>query len=97
MPRRSAFSWHLTGVQDKRPRLGELAEAHDVPLSEVCYVGDDLVDLSCLQSVGFPVAVSNARDEVKSVASYVTERAGGDGAFREIAEHISAPEESGKA
>ena len=33
---------------------------------EVCYIGDDLPDIPVLLNVGFPVAVANARDELKS-------------------------------
>lgn len=78
----------LTGVRDKKPRLLELTREVGVSLEEVSYLGDDLVDIACLQAVGFPVAVANARDEVKDVAKMVTAAEGGRGAFRETAEHI---------
>jgi 3-deoxy-D-manno-octulosonate 8-phosphate phosphatase (KDO 8-P phosphatase) len=55
---------------------------------EVCYVGDDIVDLGVLQRVGVAVGVANAIDEVKAVADYVTERAGGYGAVREVIDLI---------
>lgn len=55
---------------------------------EVCYVGDDVVDLCLLKRAGLAVAVANAIPEVKSLAHYVTERRGGHGAVREIATMI---------
>ncbi|MBI1883884.1 MAG: HAD hydrolase family protein [Chlamydiae bacterium] len=55
---------------------------------EVCYVGDDLIDISILKRVGFSVAVQNAVSEVKRVASYVTQSCGGRGAVREVVEKI---------
>ena len=55
---------------------------------EVAYVGDDLPDMAVLRRVGLAVAVANAAAEVKRIAHYVTSRAGGDGAVREVIELI---------
>ena len=52
---------------------------------EVCFVGDDLVDLGVLKRAGFSVVVANGIDEAKSVAHYVTKAKGGEGAVREVA------------
>jgi 3-deoxy-D-manno-octulosonate 8-phosphate phosphatase (KDO 8-P phosphatase) len=54
----------------------------------VCYVGDDVVDLGPLQRAGVAVAVANAVREVKAVAHFVTQAAGGHGAVREVIEMI---------
>jgi len=54
--------------------------------SRVCCVGDDLPDLPLLRNCGYPVAVANAVDEVKTHAAHVTRRAGGSGAVREVVE-----------
>ncbi len=53
---------------------------------QVCYAGDDLVDLGPMRRAGVSVAVTNAVAEVKARAHYVTRARGGDGAVREIAE-----------
>lgn len=55
---------------------------------EVCFVGDDLVDLSVMRKAGVPVATHNACFEVKHAAIYVTQRDGGRGAVREVVELI---------
>ena len=55
---------------------------------EVCYIGDDIVDLGALQQAGVAVAVANAVAEVRAVADYVTRRRGGHGAVREVVELI---------
>jgi 3-deoxy-D-manno-octulosonate 8-phosphate phosphatase (KDO 8-P phosphatase) len=55
---------------------------------EVCYIGDDLVDIPILKRVGFPVAVLNAVSEVKQCVKYVTKLQGGRGAVREVIEKI---------
>ncbi len=55
---------------------------------EVCYVGDDLVDLPPLRRAGFSVAVADGVDEVREAADYVTQKKGGEGAVREVCELI---------
>lgn len=53
---------------------------------EMLFIGDDLPDVPVLRRVGLPVAVANARPEVKAVCQYVTEASGGHGAVREVVE-----------
>ncbi len=51
---------------------------------DICYVGDDIVDLGALKRAGAAVAVANAIDEAKAMADYVTQAEGGQGAVREV-------------
>jgi 3-deoxy-D-manno-octulosonate 8-phosphate phosphatase (KDO 8-P phosphatase) len=76
------------GIMPKTKILKEIMSDNDITEEEMCYVGDDLVDLGMMKSVGFPVAVANAVQEIKDAASYVTEKEGGRGAVRETAELI---------
>ena len=78
----------LQDCHDKLPALKKLLEEVGVPAQNVAYVGDDLMDLPPMRCVGFAVAVANAVDEVKACADYVTARAGGAGAVREVIEYI---------
>lgn len=55
-----------------------------VEWDEVCYVGDDIVDLGVLRRVGLAVSVANGIEEAKRQAHYVTKAKGGHGAVREI-------------
>jgi len=55
---------------------------------EVCYIGDDLMDLSVIEHVGFGVTVPHALDQIKKKSDYVTTKEGGFGAVREICEMI---------
>jgi 3-deoxy-D-manno-octulosonate 8-phosphate phosphatase (KDO 8-P phosphatase) len=63
-------------------------EAERLTDEEVCYVGDDVVDIPLLRRVGLAVAVSDAVEEAKRFSHYVTCREGGRGAVREIIELI---------
>jgi 3-deoxy-D-manno-octulosonate 8-phosphate phosphatase (KDO 8-P phosphatase) len=55
---------------------------------EVCYMGDDIVDLGVLNRVGVAVAVADAVAEARAAADYVTSADGGYGAVREVVELI---------
>ena len=52
----------------------------------MAYIGDDLTDVVVMRRVGLAIATANARPEVKRIAHYVTEHAGGQGAVREVCE-----------
>lgn len=71
---------------DKGAALQGLLRKTQIPPEEVCYVGDDLVDLPVFSRVGFAVAVPNGVPEVCRQAHYVTSRSGGQGAVREVCE-----------
>jgi 3-deoxy-D-manno-octulosonate 8-phosphate phosphatase (KDO 8-P phosphatase) len=75
-------------VSPKTSVLDKILDKYKVKTDELCFVGDDLVDLCLMKRVGFPVAVANGCPEVKKVALYVTSREGGRGAVRELAELI---------
>ena len=55
---------------------------------DVCYVGDDVVDIGVLDRVGLAVAPGDGVAEAKAAADYVTKAGGGNGAIREIVEMI---------
>jgi 3-deoxy-D-manno-octulosonate 8-phosphate phosphatase (KDO 8-P phosphatase) len=66
----------------------KILKDYRVKHSEICFVGDDLVDICILKKAGLPIAVSNACQEVKEISLYITKRKGGRGAVREVAELI---------
>jgi 3-deoxy-D-manno-octulosonate 8-phosphate phosphatase (KDO 8-P phosphatase) len=76
---------------DKLSKTGaveKLLAREKLDWSEVCFVGDDVVDLGPLARAGFGVAVADARPEAKAAADFVTRTAGGRGAVREAVEMI---------
>ncbi|HLS28143.1 MAG TPA: HAD hydrolase family protein [Opitutales bacterium] len=78
------------GSREKQEILEELATKLEIPAKNVCYMGDDLVDLKALEWAGIAVAVPNAMPEVIATADYITQQSGGAGAVREICNHILA-------
>ena len=81
------FFYHGLG-RTKTSALEEIYAKTKSPKDRVCYVGDDVQDLPLFARVGFPIAVSNASQEVAARASYVTRNSGWNGAIREVVELI---------
>ena len=55
---------------------------------EICFIGDDLIDIPLLKRVGLGVTVPNAVKDTKDAAHYITQKPGGHGAVREMCEII---------
>lgn len=78
----------IQGVRDKVSILEKLVSERGLKLEEVAFVGDDVVDLTVMNRVGFAVAVADASEYLFDTAHYVTLAPGGRGAVREVAELI---------
>jgi 3-deoxy-D-manno-octulosonate 8-phosphate phosphatase (KDO 8-P phosphatase) len=76
------------GQAFKMQAVREIVQKEGVAIEEICYVGDDVIDLPVMRECGFAVAVANARAQVKAQAHYVTPNAGGYGAARDAVEFI---------
>lgn len=75
-------------VSDKLKVVEKVARKHQITMDEVCFIGDDLIDLPVIRRAGFSVAVRNAVEDVKKHANLITENNGGRGAVRELADLI---------
>jgi 3-deoxy-D-manno-octulosonate 8-phosphate phosphatase (KDO 8-P phosphatase) len=73
---------------DKLKALNDLMGKLKLLPEEICYMGDDLLDLPVLKSVGLAVTVPNAVSEVRGAVHHTTEKHGGRGAVREICDLI---------
>jgi len=76
------------GVRDKGSLLDLIFKQTGATSDETAFIGDDLLDLSIMNLVGTPIAVSDAHDSVIKKALIVTTAKGGKGAVREISEAI---------
>jgi len=76
------------GYINKRPAYQELLAKLQLTPEQVCYVGDDLPDLPLMMQSKLGITVPNAVREVKYHACWQTDKHGGNGAVREIAEMI---------
>ena len=76
------------GSVEKLTAYMDLLEKSGVEEEQVCYAGDDWIDLPVLQRVGLAVTVPGADHEVKNRVHMVTRSEGGSGAVREICDLI---------
>ncbi len=72
------------GLHDKVGAYMEIAQEVGIRDDEVCFVGDDLVDIPLLKEVGFPIVVADGAEEAKRFALHITKNPGGRGAVREV-------------
>ncbi len=73
---------------DKLSALEQILKKYKLSNKNICFIGDDLLDLPAMKQAGLAVAVANARPEVKKKAHYITRQEGGKGAIREVIEII---------
>ena len=76
------------GQQDKAAAFYEILSQENLQADEVCYVGDDIIDLPVMRLCGLAIAVKNSREEVLRESHYVTPHEGGKGAVRDAIEYI---------
>ncbi len=72
------------GVIRKIDAFNELKKKYGVLDNEVCFIGDDIIDIPILEKVGFAVTVPNAPKYISNYAHYTTLLEGGKGAVREV-------------
>ncbi len=75
-------------VKDKLEVFNEIIKIAKVTPKEVCYIGDDWLDIPVLKRVGLAVCPKDAVKEVKKIVHYICSAKGGCGVFREIVELI---------
>jgi YrbI family 3-deoxy-D-manno-octulosonate 8-phosphate phosphatase len=79
---------YVDSVENKHLKLEEEVGRRGLDMSEVIFIGNDFNDIGCIKIAGVGIAVSDAEPYVKSQADYVTRRAGGCGAVREVIELV---------
>ena len=72
------------GCHDKAAAVKEFAKKHGLELYEICFIGDDVIDVPALSIVGFPVVPADAHASSRAKAHYVTKKRGGRGVVREV-------------
>lgn len=56
--------------------------------SEVLFMGDDIPDFEVMKIAGVPVCPSDADSEIKQVATYISDKKGGEGCVRDVIEQV---------
>tara|TARA_Y100000814_G_C12156185_1_gene342694 strand:- start:277 stop:543 length:267 start_codon:yes stop_codon:yes gene_type:complete len=76
-------------VENKFSLVKEIIENKNLEISKVAFMGNDINDLECLSKVGLPIVVKDCHPKLIKVAKYITETLGGNGAVREVCDHLT--------
>jgi 3-deoxy-D-glycero-D-galacto-nononate 9-phosphatase len=76
------------GISDKLSIAQKVCKELNISLNDVAYIGDDIRDIKLLKAAGISCCPKNAAKYIKDIVDFVTEKNGGDGAFREFIEKI---------
>jgi len=82
------FHFIQEGALEKLEPYEKILHAAGLKDAEVCYIGDDIVDLPVLRRVGLAVGVADGSAELRREMHYCTRAPGGRGAVRETIELI---------
>lgn len=61
---------------------------HSLSAEDVIYMGDDIPDLEVMLIAGLPACPADADNEIKNVASYISDKNGGEGCVRDVIEQV---------
>ncbi|RMI08040.1 acylneuraminate cytidylyltransferase (plasmid) [Sinorhizobium meliloti] len=78
----------LHHIRDKLPALDAWRTEQRLEWAEIAYVGNDINDLDCMKVCGMSFTPSDAHPEAKAVATMVLQKAGGNGALRDLSEFL---------
>lgn len=78
----------VQNIKDKVAYLTAFMDMYHIKREEIAYLGDDLNDLGGMNLSGFIGCPSDACEEVKAVADYISPVKGGYGAVRDIISYI---------
>lgn len=80
------------GIRQKFIQLQEICSCYELSLSEVAYIGDDILDLQCMSPIkeagGIVGCPSDAVVKVKEISNFVSSYTGGNGAIRDFIEYL---------
>lgn len=85
----------LLGVTDiflnsrsKLEHFNSFLRKYNLNKDEVLYMGDDIPDYEVMKEAGIPVCPSDADSEIRDLATYVSDKRGGEGCVRDIIEQV---------
>lgn len=78
----------LTGSNNKSQALENLAKEMGLEIDQIAFIGDDVNDLHAINVAGFSACPSDASAIIKENVDHISEKEGGRGAVRDIAEMI---------
>jgi 3-deoxy-D-manno-octulosonate 8-phosphate phosphatase (KDO 8-P phosphatase) len=85
----------LLGIKDiylnsrsKIDHFNSFLNKFNLSKSDVLFMGDDIPDYEVMKEAGIAVCPSDADSEIKQVASYISDKRGGEGCVRDVIEQV---------
>jgi 3-deoxy-D-manno-octulosonate 8-phosphate phosphatase (KDO 8-P phosphatase) len=85
----------LLGINDvylnsrvKLEDFNRFMNKHTLGKAEVLFMGDDIPDYDVMKAAGVPVCPADADSEIKQIASYISDKKGGEGCVRDVIEQV---------
>lgn len=75
-------------VHDKVTFLRDFMVKNQISEEQIAYIGDDINDLAAMKLCGYVGCPEDSCKEVKKIADYISCEKGGNGAVRDIIEHL---------
>jgi 3-deoxy-D-manno-octulosonate 8-phosphate phosphatase (KDO 8-P phosphatase) len=74
--------------KSKLTHFNAFLKKYNLSKSDVLFMGDDIPDFEVMKEAGLPVCPSDADSEIRQVASYVSDKKGGEGCVRDVIEQV---------
>ncbi len=74
--------------RSKLEHFNDFLRKHDLNISDVLFMGDDIPDHEVMKVAGVPVCPSDADSEIRQVAGYISDKRGGEGCVRDVIEQV---------
>lgn len=76
------------GSRDKLTDFKDFCRRYGLDATQVMYFGDDVPDIEVMRASGCGVCPSDASDDTREAADYISPRPGGKGCIREVFEQV---------
>ncbi len=76
------------GVENKLEMYKDYLKNKSLDPSHVLFMGDDIPDYEIMTEAGLPTCPSDAAEEIKTVAKYISHLSGGKGCVRDVIEQV---------
>lgn len=76
------------GVSNKKVVFEDYVKKYNLEMNEILYMGDDIPDYELLKTVGVATCPSDAAEEILEIVDYISHKAGGKGAVRDILRQV---------
>lgn len=85
----------LLGIKDiylnsrtKKDNYADFRNKYGLADEQIMFMGDDIPDYEVMKLAGVPVCPSDADSEIRQVATYISDKRGGEGCVRDVIEQV---------